>query len=99
MSILDRAIEKYGERQLDQAQEELAELIVAISKYKRAAAKGINKDKVITDVIEEIADVRIMIKQIMIMLNIEEIEVNNVEIAKMKRLEKRMIEVNDSGML
>ena len=99
MGILDKAVEKYGERQLDQAQEELAELIVAISQYKRAAAKGINKDKVRTDVIEEIADVRIMIKQIMIMLNIEEIEVNNVEIAKMKRLEKRMIEVNDSGML
>ena len=31
MGILDKAVEKYGERQLDQAQEELAELIVAIS--------------------------------------------------------------------
>ena len=40
MGILDKAVEKYGERQLDQAQEELAELIVAISKYKRAVAKG-----------------------------------------------------------
>ena len=35
MDILEKAIEKYGEKQLDQAQEELAELIVAISKYKR----------------------------------------------------------------
>ena len=40
MGILDKAVEKYGERQLDQAQEELAELIVAISKYKRVSAKG-----------------------------------------------------------
>lgn len=99
MGILDKAIEKYGERQLDQAQEELAELIVAISKYKRAAAKDINKDKAIIDVIEEIADVRIMIKQIMLMLDIKEVEINNVEISKMKRLEKRMIESNDSSFL
>ena len=47
MGILDRAVEKYGERQLDQAQEELAELIVAISKYKRAAAKDKNIDKAV----------------------------------------------------
>ena len=45
MGILDRAVEKYGERQLDQAQEELAELIVAISKYKRAVDKDRNTDK------------------------------------------------------
>lgn len=44
MGILDRAVEKYGERQLDQAQEELAELIVAISKYKRAVDKDRNTD-------------------------------------------------------
>ena len=57
MGVLDRAVEKYGERQLDQAQEELAELIVAISKYKRAVAKDKNIDKAVIDVIEEIADV------------------------------------------
>ena len=99
MGILDKAIEKYGERQLDQAQEELAELIVAISKYKRAAAKDINKDKTIIDVIEEIADVRIMIKQIMLMLDTKEVKINNVEISKIKRLEKRMTESNDSSFL
>ena len=37
---MNRAVEKYGERQLDQAQEELAELIVAISKYKRLVSLG-----------------------------------------------------------
>ena len=92
MGILDRAVEKYGERQLDQAQEELAELIVAISKYKRAVAKGNGSGeiKAITDVIEEIADVNIMIKQVMMLLDIEEFEVTNIEIAKLNRLEKRI---------
>ena len=90
MGILDKAIEKYGERQLDQCQEELAELIVAISKYKRAVAKGLYKDKALTDVIEEIADVTIMINQVMMLLNISNTEVNNIEITKLNRLEKRM---------
>lgn len=90
MGILDKAVEKYGERQLDQAQEELAELIVAISKYKRAVDKDRNTDKSVIDVIEEIADVNIMIKQVMMLLDIEEFEVQNIEIAKLNRLEKRM---------
>ena len=90
MGILDKAVEKYGENQLDQAQEDLAELIVAISKYKRAVAKGLYKDKALTDVIEEIADVTIMIKQVMMLLNISNKEVNNIEISKLNRLEKRM---------
>ena len=52
--------------------------------------EGLYKDKAITDVIEEVADVTIMIKQIMMLLDISESEVNNVEISKLKRLEKRM---------
>ncbi len=40
--------------------------------------------------IEEIADVNIMIKQVMMLLDIEEFEVQNIEIAKLNRLEKRM---------
>ena len=86
MDILEKAIEKYGEKQLDQAQEELAELIVAISKYKR------NENKfTISNVIEEIADVNIMIKQVMMLLDIEEFEVKNEEISKLNRLKKRML--------
>ena len=86
MDILEKAIEKYGEKQLDQAQEELAELIVAISKYKR------NENKfTISNVIEEIADVNIMIKQVMRLLDIEEFEVKNEEISKLNRLKKRLL--------
>ena len=86
MDILEKAVEKYGEKQLDQAQEELAELIVAISKYKR------NENKfTISNVIEEIADVNIMIKQVMMLLDIEEFEVKSEEIYKLNRLKKRML--------
>ena len=85
MDILEMAIEKYGERQLDQAQEELAELIVAISKHKRNANK-----LTIANVIEEIADVRIMLKQVMMLLNIEEFQIKNEESYKLNRLKKRL---------
>ena len=86
MDILEKAIEKYGEKQLDQAQEELAELIVAISKYKRNAHK-----LTIANVIEEIADVNIMIKQVMMLLDIKEFEVKSEEIYKLNRLKKRLL--------
>ena len=85
MDILEKAIEKYGEKQLDQAQEELAELIVAISKHKRNANK-----LTIANVIEEIADVRIMLKQVMMLLNIEEFQIKNEELYKLNRLKKRL---------
>ena len=86
MDILEKAVEKYGEKQLDQAQEELAELIVAISKYKR------NENKfTISNVIEEIADVNIMIKQVMMLLDIKEFEVKSEEIYKLNRLKERML--------
>ena len=85
MDILEMAIEKYGEKQLDQAQEELAELIVAISKHKRNANK-----LTIANVIEEIADVRIMLKQVMMLLNIEEFQIKNEELYKLNRLKKRL---------
>lgn len=52
--------EHYGEAQLDIAQEELAELIQAISKYRR------NKGKIERfHCEEEIADVEIMLQQVM----------------------------------
>ena len=85
MDILEKAIEKYGEKQLDQAQEELAELIVAINKHKRNANK-----LTIANVIEEIADVRIMLKQVMMLLNIEEFQIKNEELYKLNRLKKRL---------
>ena len=83
-------IKEIIQNQVIETQEELAELIVAISKYKRAVAKDKNIDKAVIDIIEEIADVNIMIKQVMMLLDIEEFEVQNIEIVKLNRLEKRM---------
>jgi len=84
---LIKAISKYGEKQLDIAQEECAELIQAISKWKRYG-----NEKAKLNVIEEVADVTIMLEQLKIMFGITE-EILNDEIdCKIDRLEKRMEE-------
>lgn len=58
MKILDAAIARYGERnQIDQAIEELNELAVALSHYRRGRAP-------LEEVAEEIADVEICLEQI-----------------------------------
>ena len=57
--ILKKAVEKFGtEAQLRQLQEECAELIVAVNHYLRMKTNGMN------NLMEEVVDVKIMIKQI-----------------------------------
>ena len=51
------------ESQIDILQEECAELVQAVSKYKRGG------DKPISNMLEEMADVSIMIEQILYLLN------------------------------
>ena len=74
---IEEIAEHYGiEAQLCQATEELAELIVAINKYRRTGN--------IDNVIEEVADVEIMLSQLKYLLNIstskiEEIKTNKIE--------------------
>lgn len=88
--IIQLAIEKFGvNNQLDQAQEELSELIQAISKYKRGFKDGRKR------VIEEIVDTEIMIMQIKIMLKLEQQELEEQKLYKLERLKntiKRMKE-------
>lgn len=85
--ILIKAIAKYGEKQLDIAQEECAELIQAISKWKRY---GDTNAKL--NVIEEVADVTIMLEQIKIMFGItEEILQDEIDF-KLDILAKKMEE-------
>ena len=64
--VYKRAIEKWGEfSQLDQALEEMAELMLAINKYKRLKMDLKDKEKQIMDnLIEEIADVKMCIEQL-----------------------------------
>lgn len=62
---LHRLIAKYGAKaQIDKAQEECAELIVALNKLRLKKASR-------TDVAKEIADVRIMVSQLEIILDVQ----------------------------
>jgi NTP pyrophosphatase (non-canonical NTP hydrolase) len=63
-ALYKRAIDDYGwESQADNVIEEAAELIYAICKHKRKAAKGEFAGKRLDAVIEEIADMQIALDQ------------------------------------
>jgi NAD(P)-dependent dehydrogenase (short-subunit alcohol dehydrogenase family) len=63
-ALYRRVIEQYGwESQADNVVEEAAELIFAICKHKRKAAKGEFKGKRLDAVVEEIADLEIALGQ------------------------------------
>ena len=76
-----KAIAKWGRTsQIDMLQEECAELIVAINKYKR------NNVGTTEAVLEEIADVEIMIDQIKVLLEANELRVDVFKEKKIERL-------------
>jgi len=85
--ILKQAIEKWGaDNQIDMIQEECIELALAIQKYKRVKL-GASKP-IYNNVIDEIADVKIMIAQAELIFDSEAI--NDRVKFKMDRLEKRI---------
>lgn len=91
MNILERAIETYGkDMQLNVAIEEFSELIKEICKHKRGEDN-------LDNIIEEIADCYIMLRQMEIIFGIwfEEIEYKKVK--KLERLEKRLAESEGEG--
>lgn len=64
IKVLKQAIDTYGkDAQLDMVIEECSELIKAICKYKRN-----NVNEYFVEVLEEAADVRIMLEQIQLLL-------------------------------
>lgn len=82
--IYEKAIEIYGENaQLDMAVEEMSELTKEICKRKRG------KDNHAA-IVEEVADVLIMIEQLKIMCQIGSKELNDVKWDKIKCLEERL---------
>jgi len=89
--IIKLAVKTFGLDQLDILQEEAAELIQAISKYKRYA-KGdkLSSEVAINNVIEEIADVEIMLEQTKILLDIKDNQLKDCKEYKIKRLEKNI---------
>ena len=70
------------------AMEECAELIQAISKVKRYGFVGEYKD----NLIEEIADVSIVIREIMMIFGISVGDINEVIDSKIQRIKKRLEE-------
>lgn len=87
--VLELAIKKYGvSSQLDIAAEECAELIQAIMKYKRY---GETKENIKSNLIEEIADVKIMIDQLYMIFDDFD-EITDCEKMKIKRLSLMMEE-------
>ena len=100
IEILEKAISKYGTRsQLDMAVEESAELIQAINKLKRSGlvayhitkpngAMGMKEIRAYNDLCSEVADVKIMLKQMELMLCSERIQISVDR--KINRLERRL---------
>lgn len=86
--IYKLAIDTYGsENQLNLAIEEMAELIQAINKTRRYPESLKARD----NVAEEIADVFIMLEQLILIYDCDEL-VDNIKELKVRRLLKRLID-------
>lgn len=82
--VYHEAIEIYGESaQLDMVIEEMSELTKEICKAKRGKH---NHDAIV----EEMADVYIMLEQLKIMCSVNEKELHEVVFNKIKRLDERL---------
>ena len=86
--------EHYGfEAQSNQLIEECAELIQAVNKYKRATKEEVLTEKAyvaLNNLVEEIADVEIMLGQIKHLLSIPEEDIQGVKIYKINRTKERI---------
>ena len=88
-TIIHKAIEKYGiPVQSVVAMEEMAELQKELSKAIRGMYTTGNYDT--KGMLEELADVTLMLKQIMMMYHIDEDAVRSVMHTKVMRLERRI---------
>ena len=86
-ALLDRAITAYGApAQMDMAVEEMAELTKALCKVKRVSCAAEAK-AVLENVVEEMADVQIMLDQLRIIFGRSAAE---AEEYKLERLKKRL---------
>lgn len=94
---IEKVIALRGDKQLGMVIEECSELIQATSKYQRLAIGDIylDKDKIRKGLIEEIADVYVVLKTATELLNIEDDEINDV----IKFKQKRLIQMIDDGLI
>lgn len=80
------------EAQSNQLVEECAELIQAVSKYRRAAAKGEDEKLIaLSNLVEEIADVEIMLEQVKYLLQIPEEDIQAIKLYKVNRTKERIM--------
>lgn len=94
-AIMQQAIKLYGEpAQIDMAVEEMAELTKALCKVKRATP-GANTSAAIANVIEEIADVQIMLDQLRLIFGRS---TDEVEEDKLRRLLGRIDRYAESNL-
>ena len=92
---LKKVADFYGyENQSNQLIEECAELIQAVNKYRRASGKGQKTSTefkiAFMNIIEEVADVEVMLEQIKYLLNISEEQIEAIKHYKQIRTETRM---------
>lgn len=86
----DKSIEKYGkEPQCRQAMEECAELIQAVNKMLRYEDRPAEPEYY-ANLIEEIADVEIMLYQLKVMFNIDDDQVFAFKVQKAKREQEKV---------
>ena len=83
------------ENRIDQTQEECAELIQALSKYRRTVVQkdktcSVDELKARNMVTEEIADVEFCLTQIKKLLSISDMEIEGIKSVKVTRTKKRM---------
>lgn len=92
IEIMTRAIYHYGgDAQTMKAVEELSELQQALCKYLcTKSAPAAEWQQKINNIVEEIADVEIMLQQIRLIFNIREGHVENIKNSKLGRLTERM---------
>ena len=83
-TLFEALIDKFGDKQLIVAIEELSELQKELCKHLRGKTD-------VDHIVEEIADVCIMLCQLMLYFNISETDVLKVIDEKIKRTEERLL--------
>lgn len=99
---LKKVAEYYGyEAQSNQLVEECAELIQAVSKYRRVSIDGPDtaglaskQQRALDNLVEELADVEIMIEQVKYLLQIPEEDIKATKLFKVNRIKERIAEEN-----
>jgi NTP pyrophosphatase (non-canonical NTP hydrolase) len=89
---MEKSIDNYGHVQLLMVCEEMGELIQAISKMERLMDEKDRKHKHRQHIAEEIADVQIMLDELMLYYHIKADDVQTIKNEKIERLKKRMNE-------